>query len=530
MMRGGTSDVLIIGAGIAGLYQLHRCRTAGLTAHVVDAAADLGGTWYRNCYPGSRFDSESHTYAYSFSTELLDGWRWSERFAGQPEVLRYLNHVADRFDLRAGIDFDVRVTAAEWDEGARHWTVTAAGGATRRARHLVLAIGALSVPNVPDLPGLATFRGQCFHTAEWPREPVALEGRRVAVIGTGASGVQMVQEAAPVAARLTVFQRTPNWCTPLRNAPIDDAEHAALRGRATEIFERCRTTFGGFVHDTDRRKAMLVSEQERTAFYEELYAQPGFALWMGNFRDVLVDPVANATLSAFMADKIRARVADPAVAAKLVPTDHGYGTRRVPLETGYFEAFNRPGVELVDLRATPIVAVTPDGIATTAGHHDLDLIVLATGFDAITGPFDRIDVRGVDGVRLADVWADGPRTYLGIGTAGFPNLFTVVGPHNAAALCNVPRCIEHNVEWITDLLATGHTRICATTDAQAGWTAECHSYAERMLFSRVDSWFTGRTGPGDRARRVLLYAGGFPAYQERLAEVAGTGYHGFELG
>jgi cation diffusion facilitator CzcD-associated flavoprotein CzcO len=523
-------DVLIIGAGMSGLYQLHRCRRAGLSASVVESGDEVGGTWHWNRYPGARFDSESYSYAYSFSEELLDEWRWSEHFAGQPEVLRYLRHVADRFDLRRDITLGVRVTSAAWHDGERCWTVASDDGSIRRARYLVLAIGALSVPNLPSLPGIERFGGRWFHTAQWPREPVPLDGSRVAVIGTGATGVQLIQEAAKTAARLTVLQRTANWCSPLRNSPIDNTMHAALREHSAEIFARCRNTFGGFLHDTDRRKATVVSPEERTAFYEELYARPGFALWMGNFRDVLVDPVANATLSTFMAGKIRARVHDPEVAERLIPHNHGYGTRRVPLENGYYEVYNQPNVDLVDLRETPILEATPTGITTTAGHHEVDVIAFATGFDAVTGPFDRIDIRGLDGVRLAEQWADGPLTYLGLGTAGFPNMFSIVGPHNAAAFCNMPRCIEHNVEWVTDLLALGHTRVCATAEAQAEWTAECHLFAARMLFSKTDSWFTGRNRPGrDEQRTVLLYAGGFPTYQERLAEVAASGYPGFEL-
>ena len=332
-----------------------------------------------------------------------------------------------------------------------------------------------------------------------------------------------------------MFQRSPNWCAPLRNGPIDDDTQASIRARYPEIFDLCRNTYGGFIHDADRRKALEVPDEERLAFYEELYAQRGFGIWMGNFRDVLVDARANATLSEFMAEKIRERIDDPALAEKLIPTDHGFGTKRVPLETGYYEVYNQPHVELVDLRETPIVEVTESGITTTASHHECDVIVLATGFDAVTGPFERIDIQGERGARLVDAWTDGPQTFLGLGVTHFPNLFILVGPHNAATFCNMPRCIEHNVEWVADLLGhmSGHglTRVAVEAEAQQAWTAEVHEAAERMLFSKVESWFTGKTSASVPAgeRSVLLYTGGFPRFRERCQAVAADGYAGFEL-
>jgi cation diffusion facilitator CzcD-associated flavoprotein CzcO len=528
-------DAIVIGAGVSGLYQLYKLRQLGLSVRVLEAGDDVGGTWYWNRYPGARFDSESYSYGYSFSDELLDEWSWSEHFAAQPETLRYLQHVAGKFDLRRDITFGARVTRMWWDDSGRQWTVEVDDGAAHSARFVVLAVGVLSEPHQPEIDGLGEFRGRWFHTARWPHEPVAFDSQRVAVIGTGATGVQVIQEVAKSADHLTVFQRTPNWCSPIRNGEIDVDTQRSIRARYPEIFERCRNTYGGFLHDSDRRKAMQVSHEERIAFYEELYAQPGFRLWMANFRDVLVDPRANATLSEFMAEKIRSRVDDPTIAEKLVPRDHGFGTRRVPLEDRYYEVYNQPNVELVDLRETPIVGVTERGIDTTTGRHDCDLIVFATGFDAVTGSFERIDIRGVDAVRLDEAWRDGPRTLLGLGVAGFPNLFIIVGPHNAAAFCNMPRCIEHNVDWVTQLLARmkaeGHTKVCATPAAQDEWTDEVREAAQRMLFSQVDSWFTGkysvRRSPGERP--VLLYAGGFPRFQERCQLEADAGYDGFEI-
>jgi cation diffusion facilitator CzcD-associated flavoprotein CzcO len=347
--------------------------------------------------------------------------------------------------------------------------------------------------------------------------------------------VQVIQEVAKTAAHLTVFQRTPNWCAPLGNRPIDAETQRRIKASYPEIFERCCSTYGGFLHDADRRKALEVTDAERNAFYEQRYREPGFALWQGNFRDVLVDSAANATLSAFVADKIRARVHDPLLAEKLIPKSHGFGTRRVPLESGYYEVYNQGNVRLVDLRETPIRRVTPAGIETSAEHHDLDGIVWATGFDAVTGPFTRIDIRGAGGLRLSDAWSAGPRSYLGLGVAGFPNLFMLVGPHNAAAFCNMPRCIEHNVEWVTQLLghmaAHGHTRVAASANAERDWLAEASQLAERMLLSKVSSWFTGidPNRPGRSEPSVILYLGGFPAYRERCAAVAAAGYEGFDL-
>ena len=528
-------DAVVVGAGVSGLYQLLRLRDLGMSVHAFEAGSDVGGTWYWNRYPGARFDSESYSYGYSFSPELLDEWEWSEHFSAQPETLRYLQHVAERFDLRRDITFDTRVVRMTWDEDTRTWALELDDGSEVTARFVILATGVLSVPSLPDIPGIGRFAGEWFHTATWPHEPVDLSGRRVAVIGTGATAVQLITEIAKTVEHLTVFQRTPNWCAPLRNGPIDPREQASIRGRYAEIFDRCRNTYGGFIHDADRRKALEVSDEERIAFYEELYAQPGFGIWMGNFRDVLVNEAANATLTEFMAHKIRERVRDPELAEKLIPTDHGFGTRRVPLESGYYEVFNQPNVELVDVREAPIVEITETGITTSGAHHECDVIIFATGFDAVTGSFDKIEVTGTGGKSLRAAWAAGPKTYLGLGVAGFPNLFILVGPHSAASFCNMPRCIEHNVEWLATLLddmrSAGQTRICPTPEAQDGWTDEVIEAAERMLFSKVDSWFTGTRSKSysGTGRTVLLYTGGFPKFQERCRAVADDGYAGFDL-
>ena len=528
-------DAIVIGAGVSGLYMLHRLRGLGLSVRVFEAGNGVGGTWYWNRYPGCRFDSESYTYGYAFDEALLHEWHWSEHFSAQPETLRYLEHVADRFDLRRDISFGARVAGAVWDDTTQTWEISLEDGTSARAALLITAIGALSSPAMPRIVGMDTFVGPAFHTARWPHAGLELDDKRVAVIGTGASGVQLIAEAAKVAKQLTVYQRRPNWCAPLHNAPIEEHEQKHITATHHEIIEQCKQTFGQFIHDADERKALEQTALERHKFWEHLYSQPGFGIWMGNYRDVLVNADANLLLSDFVADKIRGRVHDQTLAEKLIPKDHGFGTRRVPLETRYYEVYNQPNVDLVDLRDTPIEEITPYGIRTRADYREHDAIVYATGFDAVTGGFDRIDLRGRDGLRLRDAWREGPRTFLGLQTPGFPNLFTLVGPHNASTFCNMPRCIEQNVEWVADLVAhmrgAGATVAEATDVAADEWTAHVHNAAERMLFSKIDSWFTGVSTniEGHTQRRVLLYAGGAANYRERCDDVAAAGYAGLRL-
>ena len=528
-------DAIVIGAGISGLYQLYRLRELGLRVRVFEAGGDVGGTWYWNRYPGARFDSESYSYGFSFSKELLQEWEWSEHFSPQPETLRYVNFVADKFDLRRDIRFETRIVRAAWDEEDLAWEVEAEDGLRARARWLITALGPLSIPQMPVIEGMAEFRGRAFHTSDWPREPLELAGKRVGVIGTGATAVQLIPVVAETAGRLTVFQRSPNWCAPLHNAPIDAEMQARIKAGYGEIFARCRASHGAFIHDADRRKAMEVSAEEREAFYEKLYGEPGFGIWMGNFRDTFVDEAANRTISDFMARKIRARVRDPETAEKLVPRDHGFGTRRVPMETGYYETFNRDNVRLVDLNETPIERISPAGVVTSGEEHALDILVYATGFDAVTGGFDLIDIRGCNGQSLKEKWADGPKTLLGIQISGFPNMFTIVGPHNAASFCNIPRCSEQNVEWVADCIRhmreSGVRRMEANEAAEAEWTGHVHESASRMLYSRVDSWFMGvNPNRPDKNRRIfLLYGAGAPLYREKCEASAANGYEGFEL-
>jgi cation diffusion facilitator CzcD-associated flavoprotein CzcO len=526
-------DAVVIGAGVSGLYQLYRLRELGLRVRVFEAGTGVGGTWYWNRYPGARFDSESWTYGYSFSQELLEEWDWEEHFAAQPETERYLNYVADKFDLRRDIQFRSRVTAAHYQEARRSWNVLLEDGRRYTTRLLITAIGVLSAATMPTIPGVATFQGQSCHTHYWPKEPVCFAGKRVAVIGTGATGVQTITEVAKTAGHLTVFQRTPQWCAPLHNAKIGKEEMNRIRANYPEIFARCQETYGCFIHATDPRATFEVTPEEREAFWEKLYGEPGFGIWMGNFRDILVDREANKLISDFLARKIRQRVTDPVVAEKLIPKNHGFGTRRVPLESGYYEVYNQPSVTLVDINETPIERITPTGITTSAAEYAFDIIIYATGFDAITGAFDRIDVRGVDGVSLKMKWKDGPQTFLGILVDGFPNLLMVMGPH--AGLGNFPRAAEYSADWVTRLIRfardRGLTRIEATAAGAQAWTDHVMATSEGLLFTEVDSWMTGinRNVEGKQVRRIMRYSGGHPAFRARCEAVAADEYRELAL-
>src|SRR5271155_437169 len=526
-------DAVIIGAGVSGLYQLYRLRQLGLTVRVFESGTGVGGTWYWNRYPGARFDSESYTYGYSFSPELLEEWDWEERFSGQPENERYLNYVADKFDLRRDIQCNSRVAAAHYQEDTRSWDVTLEDGRRYNARFLVTAIGVLSAPTMPRIAGVDTFKGQSCHTHYWPKAPVKFEGKRVAVIGTGATGVQTITEVAKTVGHLTVFQRTPQWCAPLHNAKIGKEEMSGIRANYPEIFERCQQTYGCFIHATDPRATHEVTQEEREAFWEKLYGEPGFGIWMGNFRDILVDREANKLISDFVARKIRQRVKDPVVAEKLIPKNHGFGTRRVPLESGYFEVYNQPNVKLVDLTETPIERITPEGIRTSDTDYQFDMIIYATGFDAITGAFDQIDIRGVGGASLKDKWADGPVTLLGILVDGFPNFLMVMGPH--AGLGNFPRAVEFTSDWVTGLIRFARdrdlTRIEATVAGAVDWTDHVIASSEGLLFTEVDSWMTGinRNVEGKQGSRIMRYSGGHPAFREHCEAVAADGYRDLAL-
>ena len=526
-------DAVVIGAGVAGLYQLYKLRELGLRVRTFEAASGVGGTWYWNRYPGARFDSESWTYGYSFSKDLLKEWDWSEHFAPQPETERYLNHVADKFDLRRDIQFNTIVSAAHYREDTRSWDIILGNGALVTTRFLITAIGILSAPTMPNIPGTGAFEGQSCHTHDWPKEGVDFAGKRVGIIGTGATAVQTIQEIAKSVGHLTIFQRTPNWCAPLNNGKISRDEMDAIRARYPEILALCRETPGCYIHSTDPRATLDATPEERIAFWEKLYASPGFGIWQGNFSDMLSDRTANALASAFIANKIRQRVHDPIVAEKLIPKNHGFGTRRVPLETSYYEVFNQPNVELIDVNETPIECVTRGGIQTSAREFAFDIIIYATGFDAISGAFDRIDIRGTDDVRLKNVWANGPQTYLGVFIERFPNLLMTMGPH--AGLGNYTRTAEYSVEWVTDVIQYarehGLTRIEATTAGVGEWTDYVLALGQGQLMNEVGSWMTGvnRNVEGKQLPRIMRYSGGHPAYREHCDGVAAAGYRQLAL-
>jgi len=527
-------DYVILGAGLCGMYGLYRLLEIDADVVVLESHEDLGGTWFKNRYPGCRFDSESYTYGYSFSPEVLSEWSWSEHFASQPETLSYLNYVAQRLDLRKHIQFGSQVSSAVFDDELTLWTVTLVDGRRFTCRVLLAALGLLSAPVKPRIPGVETFAGSSFHTYDWP-EGVKLDGKRVAVIGTGSTGVQVISSIAADVDSLVVFQLKPNWCAPLNNSPITTAEMEQIRGSYTDIFSRCDATPGGFVHGPDPRSFWEVPPEERRALWEKLYAAPGFGIWLGNFREILQDEDANAEFSAYIAEKICERVDDPQVAAKLIPKDHGFGVNRVPLETNYYEAYNRSNVELVDLEHTPIIEINETGIRTTHRQFDFDIIVYATGFDAITGSYDRIDVRGVGGISLREKWADGPLTYLGVQVAGFPNFMMLGGPHSASVATNFPRAIEFSVKWVSGLIAymrgRGCNRVEPTEEAEAEWTDHIRELYQRQLLRNSTSWFTGRNPniDGHDKTRYLIYTGGAPRYRKTLNEVANDEYRGFHF-
>lgn len=531
-------EVIVIGAGVCGVYQIKRLADLGIDATVLECGGDLGGTWYWNRYPGCRFDSESYTYGYSFSQELLNEWHWKEAFSGQPENLKYLNYVADKFDLRKYMQFNVKVLSAHYDEVENLWRLGLDDGRTLTCRFMVMGLGLLSQPTMPRVEGIKDFKGPSFHTYYWPHEGVELAGKRVAVIGTGATAIQVIGEIADKVRELKVFQRRPNWAAPLNNYKITEEKMAEIRSRYDEIFAKCAESPGGFEHQPDRRGFWEVSREERVAMWDRLYGEPGFGIWLQNFREIFMDEKANAEFSEYIADRIRERVKDPVTAEKLIPRDHGFGVQRVPLETYYYEAYNRDNVELIDLTETPIERITEKGIRTTATEYEFDIIVYATGFDAITGAFDHIDIRGRNGLKLKEKWDEGGiQTYLGIFVHGFPNMLMPAGPQSGSASTNYPRGIETGVNWVSDFLEyvweRGYDRVEATAEAEKAWTEHVVKMYSIMLMRKAKSWFTGYNSnvPGHEAGkpRYLVYNGGAPKYVSRIKQVAGSGYEGVEL-
>ena len=527
-------DAIIVGAGFSGLYQLHALRDRlCLHVRVLEAGDGVGGTWYWNRYPGARCDSESYYYSYSFSKELEQEWEWSERYPEQPEIMRYLNHAAERFDLKRDIQFGTRVIQAAFDEAAGRWRVTTEAGERFSAPFLITAVGCLSSTNVPKIPGLESFGGEWFHTGRWPHEGVDFRGKRVGLVGTGSTGIQATPVIAREARHLTVFQRTANYSIPARNGPMTAEQRAEIKRNYAAIREKSRSSTNGHPWDISPVSALDAGPEERMALYEAAW-QVGGLRFRAAFQDLLTHKQANETASEFIRGKIREIVHDPATAELLTPRDHGFATKRPPIDTEYFEAFNRGNVSLVDVRTHPIEAITPEGLRTSAGEYRLDTIVFATGFDAMTGPLLAMDVRGRGGVALAEAWAAGPRTYLGLQVAGFPNLFTVTGPGSPSVLCNMPTAIEQHVDWITDCIRHirdhGLARIEAREDAAERWVAQVNEAAHATLLpTAASSWYLGANVPG-KPRVFMPYAGGMARYAGICREVAANGYEGFVLG
>ncbi|MDG9724357.1 flavin-containing monooxygenase [Streptomyces sp. DH41] len=523
----GLVDVLVIGAGVTGIYQLYRAREAGFTVRLLEAGSGVGGTWYWNRYPEARLDSESYTYGYLFSKELWEECEWSEHFAGQPEIERYFNYVVDRFDLRRHIEFGSKVNAAVWDENTGTWTVRDENGVEHRARHVVAATGILSVPFIPDIPGRDEFRGEQHHTGRWPKTPVDFTGKRVAQIGTGSSGVQIVPAIADQVARLSVYQKVADWLTPLNNRPITPEEQAGLKVGFESIRDTLSTSPSGFLHEIVMRSGLEDSPEQRREFYEAKWNSPGFTKLSEHYYDMTTNPTVNEEWCAFIAEKIRSIVKDPETAEKLIPKGHGYGGRRPPFGTGYYEAYNKPTVQLVDLNETPILRITETGIETSEGHQEFDIIIWATGYDFGTGALNRLGVRGRRGLELKKHWADGPSTYLGVTTAGFPNFYFPGGPHGA--LGNNPRYSGDQGDYVMDLLVhardRGHDVVEVTPAAEQEWTDLVNDSAGQSSFLE-SSYFYGANIPGKPVKQLLNPTGRWKL-QELIRESKDTGFPAF---
>jgi cation diffusion facilitator CzcD-associated flavoprotein CzcO len=526
-------DALVVGAGFAGLYQLLCLRDRlGLAAMALEAGGGVGGTWYWNRYPGARCDSESHVYWYTFSPELMREWEWSERYPGQAEILRYLNFVADRFDLKRDIRFNSRVTSAHYHGATNRWHVRTGQGETFVAKFLVAAVGCLSTANVPDISGLKDFKGNWYHTGQWPHEGVDFTGRRVGMIGTGSTGIQAAPVIAAQAEHLTVFQRTANYSVPARNVSLTPEFKQYVKRNAQEIRAITHETYNGMGFRVEHRKAVETSPEEREKIYEAAWQRGGLQ-FRAAFQDMLVSKEANDTAADFIKRKIRSIVRDPKTAAILSDIDHPYAAKRPPIDTDYFETYNRPNVSLVDVKAAPIQRISEAGICTADAEYPVDIIVFATGFDAMTGPLLRMEIRGRNGVPLKDVWHAGPRNYLGLQIAGFPNLFTITGPGSPSVLCNMPVAIEQHADWITDCIehmrTNGLDTIEALPEAVEQWVAEVNEVAGRTLLPMAKhSWYLGANIPG-KPRVFMPYAGGMTRYRELCQHVAARGYQGFAL-
>lgn len=525
-------DAIVIGAGFAGLYMLYKLRELGLSAQAFERGDNVGGTWYWNRYPGARCDVESMQYSYSFSDALQQEWVWSERYPAQPEILRYINHVADRFDLRRDIAFNTTVQSANFDDDAKLWRVVTDEGQVTKARFCIMATGALSAARKPEAPGLESFSGRWYHTGYWPHQPVDFTGQRVAVIGTGSSGIQAAPEIARQAEHLHVFQRTPNFTIPAWNRPLPIEAQDAWKQDYAAHRARAKATRSGILYDYSQRSAFDVSEEERLSEYEARWAKGG-ANFTHAFNDIFIKKAANDTAAQFVHTKIAEIVNDPQIAAKLMPTDHPIGTKRICVDTDYYAMFNRPNVTLVDVRAAPILSVDQTGILTSEAHYAFDSIVFATGYDAVTGALARIEICGRGGEKLKAKWQDGPRTYLGLMSVGFPNMFVITGPGSPSVLTNMVMAIEQHVEWVADCLGhmLGHDIdwVEPTLEAENEWVDHVNAVADGTLFPQAASWYMGANIPG-KPRIFLPYLGGLGNYTQICRDVAADGYRGFILG
>ena len=527
-----TIDVAIVGAGFSGLYMLHKLRGLGFSARVFEAGSGVGGTWFWNRYPGARVDIESQEYSYSFSEELEKEWTWSEKYAPQAELLKYLNHVADRFDLRRDIQFDTRVTEAAFDEERKRWLVATDKGDRVAARFCVMATGTLSVAKDLDIPGAGSFEGKTYWTSRWPHEGVDFTGQRVGIIGTGSSAIQTIPVVAEQAKHLHVFQRTPNFSVPAHNGPPDPEIVQDWAANRVTYRQMQRESGFGFAGSPQSDKlAVETSPEDLQRAYDERWAQGGLGL-PGAFADILVSKQANDTAAAYVASKIRSLVKDPEVADKLVPKTYPVATKRMCVDTGYYATFNRDNVTLVDIVEAPIEAITPTGLRTSEASYEFDSLIFAVGFDAMTGALGKIDIRGRKGVRLKDKWSDGPKTYLGLMVSGFPNMFIVTGPGSPSVLSNMVVSIEQHVDWISDCITyLGHRQVDAieaTLDAESAWVAHVNEVAAMTLFPQANSWYMGANVPG-KPRLFMPYIGGVGAYRQKCDEVAAQGYEGFAL-
>jgi cyclohexanone monooxygenase len=528
-------DAVVVGAGFAGMYMLHRLRQQGLSVRVYEQGDGVGGTWYWNRYPGARCDVESMQYSYSFSDELQQQWDWSERYAPQPEILKYANHVADRFDLRPDIQFDTRVEQAVFDESTDRWSVTiSANGETRTvtAAYVILATGCLSNARIPDIKGLNDFKGEVYHTGHWPHHPVDFTGKRVAVIGTGSSALQSVPVIAAQASHLTVFQRTANFSIPARNAPLTPEERDAFRANYPEIRRIAREDMrNGIYQEIPDRGALDDGDNERRAKYEARWSKGGLT-FMGAYNNLVIDQAANDTAASFVRDKIAEIVNDPQTAKLLQPSDHPIGSKRICVDTDYYATFNRPNVTLVEIKAGGIDQILPNAVRVADRDYEVDILVLATGFDAMTGSVAKIDIQGRGGGMLNQKWAEGPRTYLGLMSAGFPNLFVITGPGSPSVLSNMIVSIEQHVDWIADCVgymrAQGFAAMEAETDAEDRWVAHVNEAAYATLYPQANSWYMGANIPG-KPRIFMPYIGGVGAYRQICNDVAAKGYQGFRM-